>query len=328
MPIVRLAPDVDIKAGNPSRIPRHNPDSALNNLPRDLVFLLTPQHTGTHFARMLLEAHPQIAFCVVESRRIDMERRAGYSLAEDGDGPNGRPNECMLDHCVVRHFHGEISADDFVASVQYCLGQRTTRFSSVQDDIERLSRAQFRTIGITPAEKQPKFLLFHGHAGPKYENASFGNSRFKFVITLRHPLLSVISALRRTNNPAVARSLLQAYSIVLTIPHAFFICVDLWHSEPSRFLHVFDFLGLTPDLTCKQYAQLRPQINATVSRRDDASVLQQQEYSAAHDKTLDDLKVARRMLLEGEIHPILHEWLRLARDLGLDVAMRRFGYVI
>ena len=91
--------------------------------PQDLIALLTPQHTGTHFARMLLESHSRIAFCVKESRRIDADQRPGYRLTGDGDGPRGSPNETMLDSYVVRHFHGQMSESDFVGSIRYCVSQ-------------------------------------------------------------------------------------------------------------------------------------------------------------------------------------------------------------
>ena len=196
----------------------------------------------------------------------------------------------------------------------------------MHDEIERRSRDQFKIIGIQPAEKRPRYLLFQGHAGHKYDYARFNDSRFKFVVTLRHPLLSVISSLRRTNNPDVARDLLHGLAIVLSIPKAFFICVDLWEHEPLRYLNVFGFLGLEQEELPARYIELRPRINETISRHRRPSLLQEPENRQADGATLVELQEARQMLIDGQIHPILREWQQYIRTLGIDDAMRRFGY--
>ena len=118
---------------------------------------------------MLLESHSQIGFCVVESRRIDVDRREGYCLAGNGDGPHGGPNECMLDRYVSRHFRGEISASELIDVLQYSMSQCAATVGPIRDKIAQLSRAQFNAVGLALPEKRPRFLLFQGHSGPKYE---------------------------------------------------------------------------------------------------------------------------------------------------------------
>lgn len=300
----------------------------MEHLPTDLVFLLTPQHTGTHFARMLLESHSKVSFCVSEHWRIDAERRPGYRLTGRVTGPGRARNEVMLDDEAIRHFHGQALESDFVDSVHYCLSQLlgAPEARTVRDEIERRSRDQFKIIGMQPAAKRPRYLLFQGHSGHKYHYARFDDSRFKFVVTLRHPLLSVISSLRRTNNPDVARDLLHGLAIALSIPNAFFMCVDLWEHEPSRYLDVFGFLALEQEEMPARYVELRPRINETISRDRRPSLLQEPDNRQADDSTLAELQEARHMLLEGRMHPMLREWEHLIHTLGINERMRRFGY--
>jgi hypothetical protein len=231
----------------------------------------------------------------------------------------------MLDSYAIRHFHRQMSEGEFVDSIQYCLSQYLGAAGNrtVRDEIERRSRDQFKVIGMRPAEKRPKYLLFQGHSGHKYHYARFDHSCFKLVVTLRHPLLSVISSLRRTNNPDVARDLLHGLAIVLSIPNAFFMCVDRWEHEPSRYVDVFGFLGLDQEELPARYVELLPRINETISRHRRPSLLQEPENRHADDAMLAELQEARQMLIEGQIHPILREWQQFIHTLGIDDAMRR-----
>ena len=295
-----------------------------------IIFLFTPQHTGTHFVRMLLETHPAIGFCVNESRRIDSAMREAHCLAGTGAGASGPPHERRLDDIIVDHFHGRLSEADFSHRYDYCLRQSIERFPgrTVADVIRATSGAQFRELGLVPAEKTPRFRLFHGHCGPKYREASLEPSSLRFVVTLRHPLLSLISALRRTDEPAVAEDLIEAFDIVLGLRGAFFFCTDLWQGRPEAMRGLFTTLGLNPSAETEAFLQLQPRVNETVVRGPERpSRLQEPEAARASPARLAELQDARALLLaEGRIHPGLRPWWARICERGIDERMERFGY--
>ena len=295
-----------------------------------LVFLLTPQHTGTHFARLLLECHSRMAFCITESRRIDQEQRPNYRLAGNGDGPCGPPNERMLDDYITDHLHGGSTAATFVSKMRYCMSQRTERFGdrTVYEHVGRAATMDLSRLGIHLPEKQPSYLLFQGHCGPKYQQAAFDRSEFTFIVTLRHPLLAVISALRRAPDLVVAHNILAAYDIVLGLQRAYFLCTDLWQQQPARFLEVFPFLNLPIEDAPRQYVSLLPKVNETIPRGDlPPSSFQEAEQEGADARGLEILREAKELWLRQRVvHASLSDWWRRIRQLQLLERMRPFGY--
>ena len=98
-------------------------------------------------------------------------------------------------------------------------------------------------LGIELEPKQPLYRLFHGHCGPDYAGYSFRGKEFRLVVTVRHPLLSILSNLRR--DPKVLDDFLFAVEFVFRLD-AFFFCTDLWQNDQPRLLGVFSHFGLTP----------------------------------------------------------------------------------
>ncbi|MBN8624752.1 MAG: hypothetical protein J0M17_04600 [Planctomycetes bacterium] len=294
-----------------------------------LIFLLTPQHTGTHFARMLLETHSLISFGIPESRRIDCDLRPDYLLKGNGIGPDGPENERMLDDFAVEHFHGRMDCEAFLQRIRYGLSLRTqiTGNRTAYEELARIAVKDFRILGLELSAKSPSYLLFHGHCGPKYLAASFASAPYKFVVTLRHPLLAVISALRRTNDPEVAHNILCGLDLVLRIPQAHFVCVDLLDRRRDAALDVFPFLGLEPEDVTRRFVELAPPINRTIDAGQRPAAIEETERVGADLGALEQLRTARRMLIEeGRIAPILEPWRRVAFKLQLPARLRRFGY--
>ncbi|MBN8625805.1 MAG: hypothetical protein J0M17_09975 [Planctomycetes bacterium] len=297
--------------------------------PASLIYLLTPQHTGTHFTRMLLETHPEISLGVAESRRIDGEMRPDYCPSGNGHGPHGTANERMLDEFAVRCMRGALEPAEFVRRVEYCLRQRSHAPPprSFAEQLAATARHDFGQLGLELPPKTPRYLLFHGHAGPKLRGVDFSACPFQFVVTLRHPLLAVISALRRTNDPQVAEDLLQAFDIVLDIRQAGFVCVDQTERLPADAERVFAMLNLTPHEATRRYLSAGPAVNRTISRARRPTSLEEQESAAAEPATLAALADARQRLLDGRgIHPVLDRWSALTAELKLPQRMVRFGY--
>ena len=263
-------------------------NARLEGEPEHIIFLLTPQHTGTHFARMLLESHSRVSYCVNESCRIDHECKPDYILTKNGVGPFGTPNERMLEECVVNHFQGTMTELDFINRLRYCksLHSEMSGGRTVYEECGLASERQFALTGIAPREKHPCYQLFHGHCGSRYRGASFNKTRFKIVVTIRHPLLSVISAMRRTDDPTVAQELLTAYELVLAIPSAFILCVDLWQDQPHQFLEVLPFLGLNIEEATSEFVRLRPRVNETILKNEGPTSLQECEGNDVDDPNI------------------------------------------
>ncbi|MBN8626905.1 MAG: hypothetical protein J0M17_15600, partial [Planctomycetes bacterium] len=294
-----------------------------------LIYLLTPQHTGTHFTRMLLETHPEISLGVAESRRIDCNMRPDYCPSGNGHGPHGAANERMLDDFAVRCLRGELEPVEFVRRVAYCLRQRSHAPPprSFAEQLAATARHDFGLLGLELPAKSPRYLLFHGHAGPKLRGVEFGACPFRFVVTLRHPLLAVVSALRRTNDPQVAENLLQAFDLVLDIPTAAYVCVDHPQCLPEAVERLFAGLNLTPHEVTRRYLSAAPAVNRTISRERRPNSLEELESAAVDPTALAALAEARAWLLEGQgIHPLLDRWAARAAELKLPERMARFGY--
>lgn len=294
-----------------------------------LIYLLTPQHTGTHFTRMLLETHPEIAFGVAESRRIDCGLRPDYRPSGNGNGPAGTENERMLDEFAVRCLRNELGAEEFIRRVTYCLGQwsHAAPRRSFYEQLAGVARHDFALLGLELSPKSPRYLLFHGHAGPKLAGVKIDACPFRFVVTLRHPLLAVISALRRTANPQVAEDLLCAFDLVLNISNACFLCVDRPQSLPESVDELLCALGLTPHDATRRYLAAVPQINRTVPNSVKPSSLEETESSVADPQALAALRDAREQLIhEQRIHPVLKPWHERACRLRLPERLARFQY--
>lgn len=297
--------------------------------PRQLIYLLTPQHTGTHFARLLLETHPQISFGIAESRRIDRQLRVDYRLFGNGVGRQGPDNEVMLDDLAVECLEGGMTPEDFVRRVTYCRTQysQTAGTRTMEAEFARMSLRMFHELDLNPAEKTPRYLLFHGHCGPKHAQARFQQMPFQYVVTLRHPLLSVISSLRRTNDEHAARNILVAFDTVLRIEKARFLCIDLPDRQASDCRRIFASLELSWEPLTERYLQLAPRINRTIETERQASPLEERETLRCSLEMLESLREARRMLVDdGRIHPVLTPWVKLARELNLPERLRIYGY--
>ncbi len=292
-----------------------------------LIFLFTPQHTGTHFLRMLLESHRNIDFCVFEDCRIPVDLRHDYVCRGEGVEPSSDPRERLLQDYVGDYYRGAITADDFFRCLD-CFGANRIEASPAFTRRQLLARRriqEFREdLGIELEPKDPLFRLFHGHCGPAYAGRPFSGTEFRLVVTVRHPLLSIISILRR--DPDILNDFLFALEFVFQLD-AFFFCTDLWQNDEPRLLSVFPHLALTPGEPSIRYVRQRPVINRTLAPGEPHpahNFRYQRTMDPGLARALDDAK--RLLLEENRVHDLLKPyWDELVRR-GLTAHYARLGY--
>lgn len=196
------------------------------------IYLVTPQHTGTHFLRLLLELHPQISFW-----------KCGRTVVD------GLP----LGKWHKRHADGEISFGELLR-----LGVRC------EADLPEWTRQEIAKLGLTIPDKHVEFDLVQHHAlrtTPWYPS-------LPTVVAIRDPLLAIISGLRRTG-PEAAESIIAGFSFLAgKQDECFFFCVDRWASERQRALDLFAYLGLEPTQEIYDYLALWPAPNAADEHQD------------------------------------------------------------
>jgi hypothetical protein len=282
-----------------------------------LIFLYTPQHTGTHFCRMLLESHPEVAPCIYGG----MLPRWPYV-----DFFNGREG--------LAPWHGAVGA------------QGESRSKALKKRI----RSHFSEFNISVAAKnKPRYLFYHDHISPVHhrslispEHPSFGE--IKTIVTIRDPLLAALSALRRNNTGIInAASIFEGLYFAAKMRDAFFFCTDLWQNVPEQMLTVFEFLGLDPVEASHSYIARRPTINVTL--RDDELAanaspgiktgqfarenrIANRFAPALTSQRLAELSEARRLLQqEGRVHPLLEPWVDVLRsEPEYERFYKRLGY--
>jgi hypothetical protein len=309
----------------------------------DLIHLLTPQHTGTHFCRILMETHPDISACVYAA--MLKENDQAFKIAE-------------------RYFQGQAGLGEWA---DFARSQLTAR----EQELDIRVRADFGDLNVRVAEKtHPAYLLYHSHINRRLmKGASAESSRFthhKTVVTLRDPLLAIISALRRTNNGVQsAQIIVQAIQFASAMPNAFFFCTDLWRRDSEKALSLFDYLGLKPVAEARLLLAASPTVNGTdwsrypmwdrlvtglrhwlnkghvpaaqaaddipersLRQRAMEGRIVRKDIPSLAPSYLRELRAAREAIIAGAgIHPVLNEWVALLRaDPRLEQFYRELGY--
>jgi hypothetical protein len=294
---------------------------------REIVFLMTPQHTGTHFCRMLLETHPRISPCLAAGNfPVHKEEQSAMNFL------SGR--------CTLQEWKDAFSRR---------LGQiGAQKFDEAEGFFNEFS------IRIEP-KPDPTHFLFHDHIHPPYVHRGFrmdtGNfERIKIVTAVRDPLLSVISALRRTPK-GVEKSALILRGILFAsrLTNVFHFCTDLWKDSPEKALGVFSYLGLDTPSAAREYLKKYPVINHTQSTaplagfltklsRQPMSLMQagsenvpephNELYPALDESVLKELRDARELLVKKKkIHPVIRPWADvLRRNTEFEAFYRKLGY--
>lgn len=246
----------------------------------DWIYLCTPQHSGTHFVRFLLELHPEIDFWTCG--RTLVERRSMHDwhvLAADGS----------------------ITAEEFAAVVR-----------RAGNDFAEWTQSEARRLGFQIPDKVSPRPLHHAH----YRTGrTFQRPYGPTIITIRDPLLCVISALRR-GSVDTANGLIETFSFLaqLDSPDCFWFTTDLWQADRQRALGVFNFLHLQPTREVRRFVHEWPALNTTGDGR-----------FAETDRP--ELAEARSLAIAfGRVHPAIEPWAERIRQAGVQSLLERLGY--
>ena len=243
------------------------------------IYLCTARHTGTHFLRVLLELHPKISFWKCDRTQVD-----------------GRP----LAEWHQLHREAQISYRELLA-----LGVRTPA------DLPEWTKQEAAKLRITIPPKQIESHLIHSHA----DRTTYWYPSLPTVVSIRDPLLAIISGLRRGGTDA-AENILGGFRFLASgQDDCFFFCVDQWQSHRERALELLAYLDLEPTQEIYDYLACWPSPNA----------------AEAHEQLILDkspeLAEARRLSLqEGQVHPMVEPWAERLRAAGLQRFCESLGY--
>ncbi len=308
---------------------------------KNVIILFTPTHTGTHFVRMLLEAHPAISTAIGEDYRIDSAFRAGYVLSGlgvggvdpllVGDRANGA--ERMLLEYFRDFLLENIDKSAFQRALEYWQTISSEKKLPMLHYERHLRNVQeeFRSVGIELAPKRERYLLYRGHCHGEYEahDLSRLTRNFPVVVTVRHPLLSILTTMRRNplhEHGALIESFVKAMQCVFKLDGAFFFCTDLWQTQAQRMASLFTFLDLPLCKEAEQFMTQRPRINCTVAKGEKHG---KHNYCLAFEHPADflgALEDARGMFEQGRLHPLLEPSWTLIQQVGLLAHYQRLGY--
>jgi hypothetical protein len=217
-----------------------------------------------------------------------------------------------MDYCCGQLSDAEISRVVDATKTQQS-GKQTGE--TVYQHLERVRTARFADFGLKLQTKAPRYTFVVGHCWTPHRLSRLERTCFKTVVTLRHPLLAVISALRRKRGTRQAHDILNGFDAVLRLHNVHFVCVDLWQHMVDRYQPLFKFLGLRLDGPTQQFIRLNPTVNGTVCSQH-VSLARWQRLGEARDMLIND----------GRIHPSVAGWWSVIQQQSWIKKLRMFGY--
>jgi hypothetical protein len=311
---------------------RKSPAVPSNNL----IILFTPVHTGTHFVRMLLESHPAIGASIGEDYRIDRKFRPNHILSGSGTGSKDdhkRQDEPMLLEFFRNMLKGNGTEQAFLEALEYwqTISSEEIRPRKNYDYHLHEVVCRFRRLGITLAAKREQFLLYRGHCHREYLAYDFSTlaKRSRLVTTIRNPLLSILTILRRQEPSRWKGDVddyLAALQCIFSLENAFIFCTDLWQQMPEKMETLFLFLGLQIAPNTETYLAIRPVINKTREKSDrygDMNCCLKHENPTQFHAMLSE---AKQQLADNKLHTFLVPYWNQIRSSGLIPHFEKHGY--
>jgi FkbM family methyltransferase len=243
------------------------------------IYLCTPRHTGTHFLRVLLELHPKVSFWKCGRTEVD---------------------GCSMNEWHQLHQKGSITFRELLR-----LGTRCNA------DLPAWTAQEVAKLGLQLPTKHVEYDLVQAHA---LDNTPWYPT-LPTVVTVRDPLLAIISGLRRDGNDRAESILAGVKFLANKQGECFYFCVDQWHRHRERALELMSYLDLEPTQEIYDYIAQWPSPNA----------------AEAHEHLIQDdseeLAEARRLALEDrQVHHVVETWAQRLREAGLQAFYESLGY--
>ncbi|MEQ8789448.1 MAG: hypothetical protein RIC55_24350 [Pirellulaceae bacterium] len=273
------------------------------------IMLYTGVATGTMVTRRLLEMHRGVDWCVLDGNKVDRDRTPGYVLPRpihhrpDIPTPAGLTYFFELNTAWLR---GGLSTAEWLAYYRHWQTDlKVDDGTSPAELVARQGRRALRELFATrPAAKRDDArLLLHDHI--RYVHCASDwrcLADVDVVCTLRHPLLTVLSNLRRHGTDA------SVWEFWLPLEHLIELPDVIWHRIDGAADHdrLRRRLDLPPDPRFTTASEECAVINATAEQPGKHDARQRN-----HDPTLQD---AHRLLVEeNRLHPILRPYWSFVR---------------
>jgi len=248
--------------------------------PSDWIFLYTPMHTGTHFARFLLELHPRVSFW-----RCDRTVVRGRPL---GQWHRLRQQQCISFSELVR------------------------LATESPPDLPAWTQCEADRLGISIPAKAVARTLVHAHI----TSPPFWHPELRPVVTVRDPLLSVISRLRRGDSPEGGDRIVSHFQFLAKLEpeRCFWFCTDLWKDDRKKALDLLRDLHLEPTAEIRDFVARWPVVNST-------SHGNQEQH---RDPRL--LEARRLAISKRGVHPVVGRWAKKLRQSGVQGLLEKLGY--
>lgn len=281
------------------------------------LFLYTGIATGTMYVRRLLEVHPDLQWCVFENLKTDVARTPDYLLRlpihKSGPPADGETWFSELNTAWIR---GVLATHDLLAHYHHWRDEIRLDADPGRpaEIIARSARQSIRELfGVKPPPKaETARLFFHDHLRWSHLASDFrALADVDVLCTLRHPMLTAVSILRRTAGEVSLWEFWTVLERLALVPNVVYFPVDLDVAEPSDRQAKSD--GLRARLQLARNQRLADAaladviVNRTVEKR-----------TTKYDHPARDpnpaLRAARRLLLdENRLAPILTPYWRHLR---------------
>jgi hypothetical protein len=221
----------------------------------------------------------------------------------------------------VKHYHpthlycsGEISFHDYTEEVKLLERGYNRDWSLDQSAQKGVSIEEPKLVQHQLVHAHGQFFDLECPLPPQHPQC-------KFIVTVRDPLLSICSGLRRVGNPENPRMIIREFQKLVDFP-GYKFCIDQYRTrieKDNAVRMLFKHLGLSPNASCRKWAKLWSGINETSAEIENFDLYWSPDQ-------VEELREARRMLSANKIHPILQPWVDELRASGLQRKLQALNY--
>lgn len=294
-------------------------------MPRPL-FLYTSIHTGTIFTRLSLGLHPLVDVCLMENARIPADLDESKGVEHPAFGPSRGDHELTFGSFITRWLKKEISLPELIKIRDYWNTRNIVGSNQIKTTYQKTVNkevAMRRRMGYPAAaakSREPRFF-FHehirrGHSGLDYTALNNVDT----LTTLRHPMLILISVLRRTCKDRQYWEAITALEYFCFVPNVTYFPVDIKTKETVE--NVLEDIGLPLHKKVVESLSSGKPVNATTTTK---QVHQHMERNKTSEGV--ELRRARQMLIEeNKVHPMLSRYWKHFLSLKVRRTYEALGY--